>query len=141
LRKWGWQTAGVEARISARVQERRVHGLLFASSLALALPRFLLFLSLAIAVRRFARRGFASNAAKWLRLSAWSALGWGLMGPVSRSFQALALDAVYTGTDRFRFPIDIFHVVTGVVIAGVVLATIWALEEAVEIQRDLAEYV
>lgn len=124
-----------------RAREPRVHRLLFASPLALALPRFLLFLSLVVAVRRFARRGFASNAAKWLRVAGWSALAWALMGPVSRSFQALALDAVYTGADRFRLPVDLFHVLTGVVIAGVVFATVWALEEPVEIQRDLAEYV
>jgi hypothetical protein len=141
LRKWGWQTPGVDARIIERVQTAKVHWLLTASALSVALPLFLLFLSLAIAVRRFAQRGFASNAANWLRLAGWSALAWGLMGPVSRSFQALALDAVFTGADRFRLPIDFFHVITGVVIAGIILAAIWALEEAVEIQRDLADYV
>jgi hypothetical protein len=141
LRRRGWQTQGVAERIVARVQEPRVHRLLIASSLASALPLFLLFLGLSVAVRRFAQRGLDSNVIVGLRISGWSALAWGLMGPMSRSLQGLALDAVVLGSDRIRFPIDIFHVAKGVVIAGVVLAVIWAMEEALENKRDLAGYV
>ena len=141
LWKQGWQIEGVNQRIEQKLDEPRVQWLLIAATAAVALPLCLMFVSLGMAMRSFGRRGLASDAPRWLRLAALSALGWTLMVPVSRSLRAWALDSTISGVDSFRLPIDFYQLVTGVVIAGAALATVWALEEALIIQRDLDEYV
>jgi hypothetical protein len=54
---------------------------------------------------------------------------------------ALALDAVFTGADQFRLPVDFYHLARGLMIAGAALAAVWVLQEGAEHQDDLDRYV
>lgn len=141
LWKRAWQDSGIDERIQLKLVQPNVRRLLIGATAALAIPLCVMFVSLSIAVRRFARNGFASRATRWLRLSALSALIWTLMGPVSRSMRAWAMDSTISGAENFRVPIDFYHLISGALIAGMAWAAAWALQEAVEIQRDLDEYV
>ena len=141
IRDEAWRTPGVEARILERLEVARVRRLLLLAATMAALPLCLLFIFLALALRSFAKSGFRSGAERWLRLTAGAALLWAVTGPLSRGFGALALDAVFTGIDRFTVSVDLYHLARGVLIAGAALAVIWVLREGAEHQDDLDRYV
>jgi hypothetical protein len=141
LQKQAWQTEGIEQRIAQRLQEPHVPWLVFGSEAVRSIPLFLLFLGLAVGIRSFAAAGFSRTSMKWLRLSAVAAIVWAAAGPVSRSMRASAFDVVITGADKFRFPVDFYGLIQGILIAGAALVALWAIEEAVTIQSSEEEYV
>jgi hypothetical protein len=141
LRDEGWAAPDVAAKILERLESPRVRGLLLLSSIAAALPLSLAFVFLALALRSFVGSGFRSGAARWLRWTAGAAVLWAAMGPVSRGLGALALDAVFTGADQIRLPVDFYHLARGLMMAGAALAAVWVLQEGAEQQDDLEQYV
>ena len=141
LQKRGWRTPGVEQRILERLRMPGVHWLVAGSEAVRAVPLFLLFLGLAAGIRSFAAHGFTRRLVRWFRLSAAAAVLWSLSGPVSRSMRAWAFDPVLTGVERFRFPIDFYSLIQGMLIAGAALVALWAIEEAMAIRSDAEDFV
>jgi len=141
LHKQAWQIEGIEQRIAERLQEPHVRWLVFGSEALRSVPLFLLFLGLAAGIRSFAATGFSRTSMKWFRLSAVAALVWAAAGPVSRSMRASAFDVVITGTEKFRFPVDFYSLIQGILIAGAALVALWAIEEAMTIEGIEEDYV
>jgi hypothetical protein len=141
LQKRAWQTPGIEQRILDRLQLPHVPWLLFAAEAVRSIPLFFLFVGLALGIRSFAKTGFTSSSVRWFRLAAVASLVWALAGPVSRGFRASAFDAAVTGVEKFRFAVDLYDLLQGVMISGAALVALWAVEEAMTMRSNLEDYV
>ncbi len=140
-RKLAWQTPGSEQRIVEQLGKAEVRLMLFAANLARAIPFFLLFIALAMALRSFAAGGFNSGAVRWLRRSALASIGWAVAQPVSESIRQTAFSPVTHGQELTHLVLDLNSVLWPVLLSLAVWVCVWALEEAVAIQQDLEEYV
>jgi hypothetical protein len=141
LQRQAWQLGGVEQRILERLQEPHVPWLVFGSEAVRSIPLSVLFLALALGIRGFAAAGFSPGSIRWFRVSAVTALVWTAAGPVSRSMRASAFDVVLTGAEKFRFPIDFYSLIQGILIAGAALVALWAVEEATALRSSAEDYV
>ena len=139
-RQEGWRT-GAQERIVERVGRPDVRLMLFSAQALRAIPFFVMFLALALALRSFARSGFNAAAVRWLRRAALGAVGWTLAQPVSMSIRWTALSPITHGRDLTHVVFDGNELVVGMLIAGAVWVAVWVLEEAVVMKRDLEEYV
>lgn len=130
------------AKLTARSRLPGVRGMLFASKLARALPDFLMYASLALALRCFASGDpFGLQAVRWLRRGAAAAFASVLAQPVATSLRNTALEPALTGVGGLHFSVAGDEVVVGLFLAGVVWVAAWALEEGRRTQAELAQFV
>ena len=139
--KLAWRTPNIDALIAQRLEQPAVQGLLIATALLRAIPLFLLFISLAIAVRGFAVRGVSRREVRWLRRAAFASILWTLAQPVSDSLQRRAMNAVVRGSEESSFLLDPERLLSGLLIAGVALVAIRIIEGALALRDDLEDYV
>jgi hypothetical protein len=136
-----WRTPGSEERISQRIRRTDVKLMLFAAQAVRAVPFFVLFLGLAMALRSFARTGFSPAGVRWIRRASLGAVGWTLAQPVSTSIRWTALSPITHGRELRHVVVGSDQLIVGILIAGAAWVVVKALEEALAMQRDLEEYV
>lgn len=140
-RQKAWRTPGSAERIVERIRLPEVKLMLFAAQAVRAVPFFVLFLGLALALRSFARTGFGSTGVRWIRRAALGAVAWTLAQPVSMSIRWTAFSPVTHGRELRHIVIGSEELIVGILIAGAAWVVLWALEEALALQRDLEGYV
>jgi hypothetical protein len=140
-RERAWRTPGTEERILDRIGAPDVKLMLFVAQTVRAIPFFLMFLALAMALRGFARTGFNPASVRWIRRAALAAVAWTLAQPVSMSIRWTAFSPITHGRELRHVVLGGEDLVLGILIAGAAWVVAWALEEALVMQRDLEEYV
>lgn len=135
------RTPGSEQRILERIRLPEVKLMLFIASAVRAIPFFVMFLGFAMALRSFARAGFNRGGVRWLRRSALAAIVWTVAQPVAMSIRQTAFSPITHGRELRHLVFDSSALILGILIAGAAWLTVWALEEAVTMQRELEEYV
>lgn len=139
--KEAWQTPGTEQRILELVERPSVRRMLFAAEAARAVPFFLMFTALALALRSMASAGFNSRAVRWLRHSALASIVWTLAHPVAQSIRWTAFSPITHGGPVKHMVLDLSHLLWPALLSAAVWVCVWALEEAIALQQDLDEYV
>ena len=114
---------------------------LLAAEAARGLPAALLFLFLALGLRGLGRGGFDRAAVIWLRRAAAAALAAVLAQPVADTLRATALSSVTTGRQQLFIAFNGGPFFWGLLLAGGVWVCVWALEEAREVEGELAAIV
>jgi hypothetical protein len=140
-RQKAWQTPGRERQIIEQISKPKVRLMLFVAQVVRALPFFVMFLALAMALRSFAQAGFNPAAVRWIRRAALGAIVWTLAEPVAMSIRWTALSPITHGRDSVHLVLGGNELILGTLIAGAAWVVGWALEEALGMQRDLEEYV
>jgi hypothetical protein len=140
-RRKAWRTPGSEERIVERIRRTDIRLMLFAGQAVRAVPFFVLFLGLAMALRSLARSGFSLAGVRWIRRAALGAIGWTLAQPVSTSIRRTAFSPITHGQELNHIVVGSEQLIVGILIAGAAWVVVWALEEALAMQRDLEEYV
>ena len=140
-RKRAWQTPGAAERIVQRLEEPKVRLMLVSAHLIRALPFFLVFGALAMALRSLAQKRFSSDAIRWLRRAAFASIVWALGHPIAQSVLWTAFSPITHGRELSHIVLDVSSVVWPVLLSGAVWVCVWALEEAMALQQDLEEYV
>lgn len=136
-----WQTPGTGERIVELIRTPSVRLMLFLAEVVRSLPIVILFLSLAVALRRLASGGFSLGAIRWLRRAALAAIVWTLSLPVSQSLRSTALSPVTSGMQTLNLHIRVGDLILPALLAIAVWICVWALEEAVTIRKDLDDYI
>ena len=129
------------AELNAHIAQPRVKILLGLSSMLTAIPFFVVFVGMAMALRHLAAVGFNASAIRWIRRAALAALVWTVAQPVSASIRWTALSEITHGRTLRHINLDFTSLVFGIIVSGAVWLLVWALEEALEMRRDLEEYV
>ena len=140
-RKLAWQTPGTERRILEHLEQPEVRTLLFAAEAVRAVPLFVLFMSLALALRSFAVSGFNQIAARWLRWSAAASIGWVLAQPVAQSIRWTIFSPITHGRELTHLVLNVNDLIWPMLLSFAVWICAWALEEATTLQRDLEDFV
>ncbi len=132
---------GGMSRLEAHVAQPGVRLMLFVGEAARAVPFFIMFLGMALALRALAAKGFSIDAVSWLRRAALAALVWTLAESASKSIRSTALSPIADAKPTRHLIVDSDALLIGIIISGAAWVIVWALEEAHAIQRDLEEYV
>jgi hypothetical protein len=125
-----WASRG--AQLEAHVRGPGVRAWMFAAEAIRGLPLVFLFLSLALASRALARTGSFGETIGWLRRAAAAALAGVAAQPIADSISATALSPVLLGRDQVHLHL-VFNggpFLWGVLLAGAVWMSVWALEQA-----------
>lgn len=136
-----WQTPGSAERIVERIRLPKVKLMLFVDHAVRAIPFFFLFLGLAMALRSFARMGFNHGGVLWLKRSALAAMVWALAQPVATSIRHAAFSPITLGREMRQVVLSGDSLIFGLLIGGAAWVTLWALDQALTMQRDLEGYV
>ncbi len=137
-----WRDAGAPQKLAARAAEPKPRLLLIGAGVLDALPAALVFLTLAMAFRRFARGAiFGGRAIIWLRRAALAGAASALASPVAASLRATALTPALTGREQIVLVVSAEQVLAGLFLAAVLWVAVWALEEGRSVREDLAGYV
>lgn len=115
--------------------------LVAAGALGSAIPTALMFLALALAFRAVGRRRDFAAAIGWLRRAAVAAMVTVGIQPVAATLRATALSPVSTGEQKLFFMFDGGDFLWGIMLAATAWVAVWALEQAVKSERELAEIV
>ncbi len=119
-----------KAQLIAWIQRPSVKAMLFLGEVIRGLPVILLFLSLAMASRALSRaRGFAETL-HWLRRAAAAALAVVLTQPIADTIRATTLSPIEVGKQQIHLAFNGGPVLWGVLLAGAVWMSVWALEQA-----------
>jgi hypothetical protein len=107
-----------------------------------AIPFFVMFGGMAMALRALASRGFSETAVSWLRRSALAAVVWTVAQSVATSMKQTALSSITEGDATLvHIVLDGNSLIIGIMVSGAAWIIVWALEEAQAMQRELDEYV
>ena len=119
----------------------RVKAGLFLAEVLRALPSIFLFLSLAMASRALSRtRGFAETL-RWLRRAAAAAVAVVLAQPIADSIRASTVSPFETGARHIHLTFNGGPFLWGVLLAGAVWMSVWALEQARRTEIELGTIV
>ena len=130
-----------KARFAQWLREPRVKAGLFAAELVRGLPSVFLFLSLAMASRALSRtKGFAETL-KWLRRAATAAVAVVLAQPVADTIRASVLSPIEIGARHIHLAFNGGPFLWGVLLAGAVWMSVWALEQARLTEIELGKIV
>jgi hypothetical protein len=103
---------------------------MFLAELLRAAPAIFLFFSLACASRSLVRaEGFAPTLA-WLRRAAAAAVAVVLTQPIADTVRATVLSPIETGKQQIHLAFNGGPFLWGVLLAGAVWMSVWALEQA-----------
>lgn len=140
-RRDAWRTVGAEQRILELIEQPRVRLMLLAAQLVRAVPFFMLFLSLAWALRSLASGGFNLGAIRWLRRATLAAVLWTVLLPVSQSIRWTAFSPVTSGSDAIVVAVNVAELIWPALLAAAVWICVRALEEALIMRKDLEDYI
>lgn len=140
-KRGAWQTPGTERRILEHLEQPEVRILLFAAEAVRAVPLFILFLTLGLALRAFAAGGFSLAAVRWLRWSALTSIAWVLAQPVAQSIRWTTFSEITHGRDFTHLVLNLNDLLWPMLLSFAVWIAAWALEEATTLQQDLEEFV
>ena len=128
-------------RLNRHLSQPKVKLLLFLAEMIRALPFFVMFLGMAMALRALAARGFNRDAVRWLRRAALAAIVWTIGQSAAASVRWTALSEITHGQATRHILLDPNSLIMGVMISGAAWVVLWALEEAQAMQEDLEEYI
>ena len=140
-RKLAWQNPGTARELGELIETRNVRLMLFSAQLIAAIPFFALFVSLALALRHLAARGFSIGAIRWLRRGAFAAILWALAQPIAQSIRSTAFSPISGGGEAIHVMVNLNQLLWPALLGGAVWICVWALEEALILRTDLEEYV
>jgi hypothetical protein len=136
-----WRSAGADERILAHVRQVSVRAKLFVAQMLRALPFFVLFAGLAIAVHGFGKAGLNFSSVQWLRRSGLAGLIWVLMEPVALSIRMTAMSPITHGRELNHIAIGGNGFFLALMVAGAVWVCLRVMEEAFRLRSDLEEFV
>jgi hypothetical protein len=140
-RKRAWQSPGSEQLILDRLELPAIRWMLVAAKAALSIPVAFIFLAVAMALRSFANAGVSTRGVRWLRRAALAAVAWVIGQQASDSIRMTAFSPVTHGREMSHIVFDANALLVGCLIAAAAAITLWGLEQAIALQRDLEEYV
>lgn len=130
------------AKLKARLAMPRVRTLMTLSKVVETLPVFMVYLSIAFVLRRFALRDpFGEESIRWLRRAAMAAGLLVLAKPIAASLWLTALQPALGGGERWRFSITGSEVPYDLLLVGIVWTVAWALGEGKRSHDELNRYV
>jgi hypothetical protein len=141
-REAGTLSPAALAKVGALAGDPKTRLWLTAAAAVHALPSFLLFLSLAFAFRHLGRGdGLGGMAAAWLRRAAAAAIAVVVAQPLADTIRATAFSAATTGRQQLFIAFDGGPFFWGLLLAGAVWISVWALEQAQLVKAELAKIV
>jgi hypothetical protein len=135
------QMVAPSTRLADVLEQGEARTLIAAASLASAIPTALMFLALGLAFRAVARRRDFAAATRWLRRAAVAAMVAVAAQPVAATLRATALSPVSTGEQQLFLMFHGGDFLWGIMLAAAAWVAVWALEQAVKSERELAEIV
>jgi hypothetical protein len=118
------------ARLEEWLRQPQVKLWLFVGEVIRALPSIALFLSLAVASRELSRSIGFTQTLRWLRRAAAAAVAVAFAEPIADTVRASTMSPIETGTQQVHLAFNGGPFLWGVLLAGAVWMSVWALEQA-----------
>jgi hypothetical protein len=104
--------------------------MMFGAEMLRAISAAILFFSLAMVSRAFGRGAGFAGTLQWLRRAAMAALAWVVVQPLADSIRATSLAPLTSGREQLHVMFNGGPFLWGVLLAGAVWMSVWALEQA-----------
>jgi hypothetical protein len=131
----------IDQRMLQQMERPKVALMLHGARLIQLAPFLALFASLALAFRSLATTGFSPYAIRWMRRAAFASIFLVLFEPVADSVRLTAFSAAIHGREHLIARIEPMELLWSLLIAGAAWASLWALQEALALRKDLEKFV
>jgi hypothetical protein len=131
----------IDQRMLQQMERPKVAVMLHSARFIQFAPFFALFASLALAFRSLASSGFSRYAIRWMRRAAVASILLVLLEPVADSLRLTAFSAAVHGREHLMVRIEPMELLSSLLIAGAAWASLWALQEALALRKDLEKFV